>query len=92
MFSNSYENSDGSGREERGIVIHRGEENEGVAVEGLYYFIDEEGKRVEVTYKADDNGYVPHGGDVNPLISENARIASETHAAQAAHPGPARRL
>lgn len=92
MFSKSYENSDGSGREERGIVIHRGEENEGVAVEGVYYFIDEEGKKVEVTYKADDNGYVPHGGDVNPVISENARIASETHAAQRSQGAPGRRL
>lgn len=76
----SYENSDGTSREERGVVIHRGEENEGVAVEGVYRYLDGDGKQVEVHYKADDNGFVPEGGDVNPIITHNARTASENHA------------
>lgn len=52
-------------------------------MEGTYRFIDGEGKPVEVHYKADDNGYVPEGGDVDPTITYNARAASEAHALEA---------
>lgn len=34
-------------------------------------------------YKADGDGFVPEGGDVNPIITKTARDASEAHALQA---------
>lgn len=83
ILNRSYATDDGSSREERGIVIHRGEENEAVAVEGSYRFIDGDGKEVEVHYTANDDGFVPEGGDVDPLITLNARTASEKHRLEA---------
>lgn len=75
----SYENSDGSSRDEKGAIINRGEENEGVAVEGVYAYIDVDGQKVEVHYKADEAGFVPEGGNVDPVITLNARTVREEH-------------
>lgn len=78
-----YELSDGTSREERGVPIP-GPENEEkrVVVEGVYRFINDEGTPIEVHYKADENGYVPEGGDVNPAITANARTISEGRSLQ----------
>ncbi|VVC98224.1 unnamed protein product [Leptidea sinapis] len=53
----SFETSDGTIREETGIVVNRGQEDEHISVKGYYEFITTDGNRERITYTADDQGF-----------------------------------
>lgn len=76
-FCCSFEGADGSSREEKGVVIHAGEENEAVAVQGSYRYIDQQNQMVEVHYTGDEKGFVPEGAMVHPSITKNAKAVGE---------------
>lgn len=69
----SYELSDGSYREERGRVLDPSVENSPVDVEGLYRYLNEDQKVVEVKYHANEHGFVPEGESIDSAITSNAR-------------------
>lgn len=73
----SFEGADGSSRQEKGIVINPGTDNEAVIVEGTYKYLDAENKPVQVHYTANEKGFLPDGGLIDPAISKAARLVSE---------------
>ncbi|XP_016991855.1 larval cuticle protein 1 [Drosophila rhopaloa] len=59
----SYEGADGSYREEVGIVKSDPKTktiDDDLEVSGMYGYIDDRGQKVEVSYTADKNGFLPH--------------------------------
>lgn len=79
---NRYEQSDGSVREEKGVALQPGVENSPVEVSGLYRYINEEGKTIEVHYSANQHGFVPESEVIDPIITSNARSLVAAKAAQ----------
>lgn len=73
----SFEGADGSSRQEKGIVINPGTDNEAVVVEGVYKYLDAENKPVEVHYTGNEKGFLPEGGHIDPAISNGAKLVSE---------------
>ncbi|ALC41474.1 Cpr47Ed [Drosophila busckii] len=86
----AYEGADGSYREEVGIVrrssnnilsdgnVEDAEDADAeLEVSGIYRYTDSQGERVEVSYKADKNGFVPLGTNIPRQITETARNAVE---------------
>lgn len=73
----AFEGADGSYRQEKGIVLNAGTEDEVLSVEGVYRFINAENQPQEVHYTSNDKGFVPSGGEIDPAISTAARLASE---------------
>ncbi|XP_030387101.1 endocuticle structural protein SgAbd-6-like [Scaptodrosophila lebanonensis] len=69
----AYEGADGSFREEVGIIKNAGTENEELEISGTYHYYDANGDKVEVSYVADKNGFVPQGTSIPKEISEAAR-------------------
>ncbi|KAH8296987.1 hypothetical protein KR044_002653, partial [Drosophila immigrans] len=79
----AYEGADGSYREEVGIVKRlannintqptddrEGDDDETeLEISGVYRYIDSNGQRVEVSYVADKNGFVPVGTNIPKEIS-----------------------
>ncbi|XP_055383665.1 endocuticle structural glycoprotein SgAbd-9-like [Condylostylus longicornis] len=55
----SYKTSDGSVREEVGIIMNPGTEQQEMVVMGSYGYEDSEGTRTVTMYTADKNGYKP---------------------------------
>ncbi|XP_034102056.1 larval cuticle protein 16/17 [Drosophila albomicans] len=47
-------------------------------ISGVYRYIDSNGQRVEVSYVADKNGFVPVGTNIAKEISEAARQSAES--------------
>lgn len=76
-YTFTFEGSDGSSRQEKGTVIHAGEENQAVAVEGSYRYVDDHNKMVEVHYTGDEKGFIAEGEMVHPSITKNARTVGE---------------
>ncbi|XP_034479909.1 larval cuticle protein 1 [Drosophila innubila] len=88
----AYEGADGSYREEVGIVKrsnvadhdrdHDHDANDGdeteLEISGVYRYIDSQGERVEVSYVADKNGFVPVGSNIPREITETARNAVQS--------------
>ncbi|XP_030560237.1 larval cuticle protein 1 [Drosophila novamexicana] len=86
----AYEGADGSYREEVGIVRRSGKHNDDVVdddddyddaeleISGVYRYIDSQGERVEVSYTADKNGFVPLGTNIPKEITETARNAVQS--------------
>ncbi|XP_060651428.1 larval cuticle protein 16/17 [Drosophila nasuta] len=90
----AYEGADGSYREEVGIVKrssnnnintpptddHNDDDDDETELEisGVYRYIDSNGQRVEVSYVADKNGFVPVGTNILKEISEAARQSAES--------------
>ncbi|XP_064547953.1 larval cuticle protein 1 [Drosophila montana] len=85
----AYEGADGSYREEVGIVRRSGKHNDDVdnadddddaelEISGVYRYIDSQGERVEVSYTADKNGFVPLGTNIPKEITETARNAVQS--------------
>lgn len=64
MFS-SYESGDGSKAEQHGELKTVEKDKEGEAVQGSYEYTAPDGQKVQVSYTADENGYVAQG-DVIP--------------------------
>ncbi|XP_019876732.1 flexible cuticle protein 12-like [Aethina tumida] len=60
-FKWGYETSNGISAEESGHLINAGSENEAIAVQGSFKYVDAEGKTYTVTYIADENGFQPQG-------------------------------
>ncbi|XP_055387471.1 larval cuticle protein 65Ag1-like [Condylostylus longicornis] len=75
----SYETSDGAIREESGIPKNVGQEDQFVAVTGMYKYIDADGQPIEVHYTADEHGFVPVGSNIPEAIVRAAKSASEAH-------------
>lgn len=75
---NSFEGADGSARQEKGIVINQGTDQEAIAVEGIYRYLDADNNPVEVAYTANEKGFVPEGGNIHPAVQKGARLASES--------------
>ena len=57
----SFETSDGVKAEARGLLKNVGSENESLAVQGAYSYVDDKGETVNVKYVADENGFQPQG-------------------------------
>jgi len=87
----AYEGADGSYREEVGIVKrsnvadhdhehdHANDDDETeLEISGVYRYIDSQGERVEVSYVADKNGFVPVGSNIPREITETARNAVQS--------------
>ncbi|KAM8711442.1 hypothetical protein ACLKA7_000563 [Drosophila subpalustris] len=85
----AYEGADGSYREEVGIVKrsnqisdhdHDDDDDDETELEitGVYRYLDSNGQRVEVSYVADRNGFVPVGSNIPRLITETARNAVQS--------------
>ncbi|XP_068149213.1 endocuticle structural glycoprotein ABD-5 [Drosophila tropicalis] len=72
-----YHGEDGTHRREEAVVRNAGTDHEFLEISGSYSYFDENGKEVTVTYKADDHGFVPEGGDILPQISVAAKQVSE---------------
>ncbi|XP_065359866.1 larval cuticle protein 65Ag1-like [Calliphora vicina] len=60
-FKYSYETSDGVKAEARGLLKNVGSENESLAVQGAYTYVDADGQTISVEYVADENGFQPKG-------------------------------
>lgn len=57
----SYETGNGIKAQEEGTVKNKGSANEIPSVMGSYTYTNPEGELVEITYTADENGFVPSG-------------------------------
>ncbi|KAH8371649.1 hypothetical protein KR093_008370, partial [Drosophila rubida] len=57
----SYETGNGIKAQEEGTVKNKGSENEIPSVMGSYTYTNPEGELVEISYTADENGFVPSG-------------------------------
>lgn len=78
----AYETSDGSAREETGVVVNPGEENAYVSVKGSYRYTDPETSQVyEVQYTADENGFLAEGAHINEAIVKAVQAARSAAAA-----------
>ncbi|TMW45316.1 hypothetical protein DOY81_009603 [Sarcophaga bullata] len=71
-----YEGSDGSKRQEVGIVMNPGSEQEYLVVKGSYSYIDQNGDEIVVEYIADENGFQPQGTHISHTISQAAYDAA----------------
>ncbi|XP_037812004.1 larval cuticle protein 65Ag1-like [Lucilia sericata] len=60
-FKYAYETSDGVKAEARGLLKNIGLENESLAVEGAYMYVNADGQTISVEYIADENGFQPKG-------------------------------
>ncbi|KAL7735545.1 hypothetical protein ACLKA6_009511 [Drosophila palustris] len=89
----AYEGADGSYREEVGIVkrsnqisdhdhdddhVDDDDDETELEISGVYRYIDSNGERVEVSYVADRNGFVPVGSNIHRQITETARNAVQS--------------
>lgn len=73
MLYSSFEQSDGTKRDEQGELINAGSENESIAVRGSYSWVGPDNVVYTVTYIADENGFQPTieqgpGGGVPPGV------------------------
>lgn len=84
-YTFSFEGADGSSRQEKGTVIHAGEKDQSVAVEGSYRYVDDQNKMVEVHYTGDEKGFIAEGEMVHPSITKNARTVAENPPDMTAH-------
>ena len=71
-----YEGTDGSKRQEVGIVMNPGSEEEYLVVKGSYSYVDQSGNEVVVEYIADENGFQPQGTHISHTISQAAHDAA----------------
>ncbi|XP_023294734.2 larval cuticle protein 65Ag1-like [Lucilia cuprina] len=60
-FKYAYETSDGVKAEARGLLKNIGSENESLAVQGAYTYVNADGQTISVEYIADENGFQPKG-------------------------------
>jgi len=86
----AYEGADGSYREEVGIVKRSNDVDDNhdavddvddeteLEISGVYRYTDSNGERVEVSYVADKNGFVPVGSNIPKEITETARNAVQS--------------
>lgn len=83
----SYETGNGIQAEERGSQRLVGEPPEaGTVSQGSYSYTDPEGKLIQVTYTADENGFVPQGNHfpTSPPVPPEILAALERNAAEEA--------
>ncbi|KAF5297791.1 hypothetical protein FQA39_LY11940 [Lamprigera yunnana] len=55
-----FETSNGISRDEKGTFKNAGTENEAMEIQGQSSYTDNTGKKVSMTFVADENGYRPH--------------------------------
>ncbi|XP_043649821.1 larval cuticle protein 65Ag1-like [Drosophila teissieri] len=55
------ETSDGTSKNEEGVLKNVGSEQEAIAVHGEYNYVAPDGQTIRVTYVADENGFQPQG-------------------------------
>ncbi|XP_055373329.1 larval cuticle protein 65Ag1-like [Condylostylus longicornis] len=56
-----YEQSNGQKHDESGQLKNAGSENEGIAVQGSFSYVGDDGQTYSVNYVADENGFQPTG-------------------------------
>ncbi|KAH8233512.1 larval cuticle protein LCP-17 [Drosophila bipectinata] len=76
-FHFMYEGGDQSYRQEQGVVVDAGTEEEALEVSGSYRYIDADGNTVEVHYTAGKNGFVPVGTIIPSEITALAKAAAD---------------
>ncbi|XP_017146072.1 larval cuticle protein LCP-17 [Drosophila miranda] len=64
----AYEAANGNYREEVGIV-----KEDDLEVSGVYRYLDDSGQKVEVSYMADKNGFVPRGFHIEARAKSEKR-------------------
>ncbi|EDW33403.1 GL15558 [Drosophila persimilis] len=60
-YSFALETSDGTKKQEDGVLKNTGHEDEAIVVHGSYSFVGDDGVTYTVTYVADENGFQPSG-------------------------------
>lgn len=60
-YQYSVQTSDGKSAQESGVLKNPGSENEGIAAQGEFSYIGEDGVTYKLTYIADENGFQPQG-------------------------------
>ncbi|XP_017017844.1 larval cuticle protein 65Ag1-like, partial [Drosophila kikkawai] len=55
------ETSDGTSKQESGVLTNPGAENEAIAVKGSFSWVAPDGQTYTVNYVADENGFQPSG-------------------------------
>ncbi|KAF2891542.1 hypothetical protein ILUMI_14631 [Ignelater luminosus] len=58
-YNFAFETSNGISREETATIKNIGTDDEAIEIRGNYSYIDVNGKKVTVTFVADENGYRP---------------------------------
>lgn len=62
----SVKTSDGLTREEKGVLVDAGTENERIEVQGSYFYVDKDGEEHNVFYTSGKDGYKPKGDHLIP--------------------------
>ncbi|XP_055373367.1 flexible cuticle protein 12-like [Condylostylus longicornis] len=58
------ETSDGKKHDESGQLKNVGSEQEGIAVQGSFSYVGDDGQTYSVSYVADENGFQPQGAHI----------------------------
>ncbi|XP_061715755.1 larval cuticle protein LCP-17-like [Cydia pomonella] len=86
-FDSSFQTSNGISAQESGQLKSVGPQEEAIAVSGQFQYTADDGTPIQVSYTADENGYVPQGPHL-PTPPPVPEAIARALAYIAAHPPP----